>query len=90
MSRLGATVYTFQVGDALERDNIDDPKALQDMVSTGTLKSILPENYEKNERLPKALHRKYYQTASGFCDTPKEVVDSIKTSLCNFDDTYSR
>jgi hypothetical protein len=95
-TRLGAGVYTFNVGDKLERDQVTNPDELLAMVSTGDLESSLPrstlqdDGSVKVERMPKALHNKYYKSMSGFCDTPKDVVESIKRSLCAFDDTYSR
>jgi hypothetical protein len=91
-ARLGASVYTFTVGDALERKQITDPDALRNMVATGKLDTTLApmDGSVKPGGLPRAMHRKYYKSMSGFCDTPKEVVEGIKRSLCEFDDVVSR
>ena len=91
-ARLGAGVYTFTVGDALERKQITDPDELRNMVATGKLDTTLAplDGSVKPGGLPKAMHRKYYKSMSGFCDTPKEVVEGIKRSLCEFDDVVSR
>ena len=91
-ARLGASVYTFTVGDALERKQITDPDELRNMVATGKLDTTLApmDGSVKPGGLPRAMHRKYYKSMSGFCDTPKEVVEGIKRSLCEFDDVVSR
>jgi|TARA_B100000795_G_C22419427_1_gene293927 hypothetical protein len=90
-ARLGSNVYTFTVGDSLNRDDIvDDSNELLNSIKSGTLKSVLPESYKTGDRLPKALSRKYYKSMSGFCDTPKEVVEGIKHSLCHMDDIMSK
>ena len=90
MPRLGSTVYSYEVGQKLDRDLVDDPAELLNLVNTGELESVLPPKDGTKRKLPPALHRKYYKSMSGFCDTPKEVVEAIKRSLCQFDDTYSR
>ena len=89
-ARLGATVYTFNVGDKLDRDTNTEEELLS-MVQSGKLNSSLPPtDGTVGGRMDKALDRKYYKSMSGFCDTPKEVVEGIKRSLCEFDDIYSR
>ena len=52
MPRLGSTVYSYEVGQKLDRDLVDDPAELLNLVNTGELESVLPPKDGTKRKLP--------------------------------------